>query len=90
MKRAAFVVGAIAAFSVWPTPASAQIDLTGNWAAVFHEDQLERVPGPALGDYLGLLPPITEQVPSNRLLGVSWRGEHPSVTDAPRAPSSEH
>ena len=34
--------------------ASAQVDLTGSWQAVFHEDQPERIPGPALGDYLGL------------------------------------
>ena len=27
-------------------PASAQIDLSGSWQAVFHEDQPERVPGP--------------------------------------------
>ena len=58
MRRAACVVVAIAAVFV-PPVASAQVDLTGNWAAVFNEDQLERVPGPALGDYLGL--PITDE-----------------------------
>src|SRR5256885_15676627 len=37
--------------------ASAQVDFSGEWAPRFYEDQLERVPGPELGDYLGL--PIT-------------------------------
>jgi hypothetical protein len=48
-------------------PAFAQIDVTGNWAAIFHEDQLERVPGPALGDYLGL--PIKDEA---RAYAEAW------------------
>ena len=39
-------------------PAFAQIDLSGEWNPVFHEDQPERIPGPEIGDYLGL--PITD------------------------------
>jgi hypothetical protein len=35
-------------------PAIAQIEPTGEWAPRFHEDQPERVPGPEIGDYLGL------------------------------------
>jgi len=35
-------------------PAFAQLDLTGIWSPVFHEDQPERIPGPELVDYLGL------------------------------------
>ena len=35
-------------------PAFAQVDFSGEWAPRFHEDQMERVPGPELGDYLGL------------------------------------
>jgi hypothetical protein len=35
-------------------PASAQIDLSGVWAPIFHEDQVERIPGPEPGDYAGL------------------------------------
>ena len=35
-------------------PAFAQVDFSGEWAPRFHEDQPERVPGPELGDYLGL------------------------------------
>src|SRR5579885_1414722 len=35
-------------------PASAETDFSGDWAPRFYEDQPERVPGPELGDYLGL------------------------------------
>jgi len=35
----------------------AQVDFSGEWAPRFYEDQMERGPGPELGDYLGL--PIT-------------------------------
>ncbi len=35
-------------------PALAQIDLSGEWNPLFHEDQPERIPGPEIGDYLGL------------------------------------
>ena len=48
-------------------PASAQIDLSGVWAPIFHEDQPERIPGPDIGDYAGL--PITEAA---RLRALSW------------------
>jgi len=48
-------------------PLVAQIDITGEWANRFHEDQPERVPGPEIGDYLGL--PISDAA---RLRGDSW------------------
>lgn len=48
-------------------PAAAQVDLTGVWVAQYHEDQPERIPGPELGDYLGL--PINA---SARLRADSW------------------
>jgi hypothetical protein len=56
-------------------PASAQtlqpnargIDLSGEWAPRFHEDQPERIPGPDIGDYLGL--PINAAA---RLHADSW------------------
>ncbi len=48
-------------------PAIAQVDLAGEWAPRFHEDQPERIPGPEIGDYLGL--PITEAA---RLRADSW------------------
>jgi hypothetical protein len=47
--------------------ASAQVDLSGIWAPIMHEDQLERAPGPELGDYLGL--PITD---AGRMRGETW------------------
>ena len=43
-------------------PAFAQLDLTGIWSPVFHEDQPERIPGPELVDYLGL--PINARGPA--------------------------
>jgi hypothetical protein len=56
MKYVHQIVGIAA---VWvtvalPGPATAQIDLNGVWAPIFHEDQPERVPGPEVGDYAGL------------------------------------
>ena len=48
-------------------PAVAQRDPSGEWAPRFHEDQPERIPGPEIGDYLGL--PITDAA---RLRGDSW------------------
>jgi hypothetical protein len=48
-------------------PASGQIDLSGEWAARYHEDQLERIPGPDIGDYLGI--PINDDL---RLRADSW------------------
>ena len=49
------------------SPAFAQIDLSGQWAGRFHEDQEHRVPGPELGDYLGL--PIND---AGRLKADAW------------------
>jgi len=43
------------------------IDLSGEWAPRFHEDQPERIPGPDIGDYLGL--PINAAA---RLHADSW------------------
>jgi cyclase len=48
-------------------PGFAQYDLTGEWGARYHEDFAERIPGPELGDYLGL--PITDAA---RLRADSW------------------
>ena len=63
MNRSGFLV-ATALVSV---PLFAQYDLTGEWGARYHEDQAERIPGPELGDYLGL--PITDAA---RLRADSW------------------
>lgn len=57
--------------------AGAQADLTGSWNGFFHEDQPERIPGPSLGDYLGL--PIND---SARAFAEAW--------DASRLTIPEH
>jgi hypothetical protein len=49
------------------SPALAQRDLSGNWAALYHEDQPHRIPGPELGDYTGL--PLND---AGRLKADSW------------------
>ena len=49
------------------TRAAAGVDFTGEWAPRFHEDQPERVPGPELGDYLGI--PINRAA---RMRGETW------------------
>jgi glyoxylase-like metal-dependent hydrolase (beta-lactamase superfamily II) len=49
------------------TPAFAQVDLSGQWSGRYHEDQEHRIPGPELGDYLGL--PIND---AGRLKADSW------------------
>jgi hypothetical protein len=48
-------------------PASAQIDLAGEWQSFFHEEQPERVPGPELGNYVGF--PVTDQI---RMRADTW------------------
>src|SRR5947207_10462663 len=50
-----------------PSAAWAQADLSGSWAPRFSEDQPERIPGPELGDFLGL--PITDGA---RQWALSW------------------
>jgi hypothetical protein len=65
--RRVWLIGPLLAFAALATaePASAQIDLTGEWAPIHHEDQHERAPGPALGEFFGI--PIND---SSR-----WRAE---------------
>ena len=61
-----------------PSAALAQIDLSGSWGARYHEDQPERIPGPELGDFLGL--PIND---SGAAVGAQLGR---LATDAARAP----
>ncbi len=56
----------------------AQIDLSGEWNNVFHEDQPERIPGPEIGDYLGL--PITDAA---RMRGDIWDAGNSHAARAP-------
>jgi hypothetical protein len=69
MQRCIYRVLVLAALAWVGTaqPASAQMDLSGIWAPIMHEDQVERAPGPEIGDYLGL--PINDAL---RLRGQSW------------------
>src|SRR5512138_2185861 len=66
MKLTPVAVGLVLLLGAAP-PVSAQIDLSGIWAPVFHEDQPERIPGPDIGDYAGL--PITAAA---RMRGETW------------------
>ena len=51
--RAAVGIGVALAAAVASSAALAQVDFSGNWVPLFHEDQPERLPGPELGDYSG-------------------------------------
>src|SRR5437588_12231835 len=66
------IVAACIALAILPARAQqvanpSGYDLTGEWAPRFHEDQPERIPGPELGDYLGL--PVNDAA---RLRADSW------------------
>ena len=58
-------------------PAAAQVDFSGQWAPVYHEDTPERIPGPELADYTGL--PINEAA---RLQADSWDADRISVVSS--------
>ena len=60
-------VGALILLLGLSTPAHAQRDFSGNWTALYHEDQPHRIPGPDLGDYTGL--PLND---AGRLKADSW------------------
>ena len=67
---AAVLLGMLA----YAAPASAQADFSGHWAPLFHEDHPERLPGPELGDYLGI--PLSE---AGRLRADSYDADRISV-----------
>jgi hypothetical protein len=48
-------------------PASAQVNLSGQWSGFYHEDEPDRLPGPELGDYGGL--PIND---ANLMRARAW------------------
>jgi hypothetical protein len=70
--RCALVVAALG----MAAPSSAQFDINGSYNALFHEDQPERIPGPALGDYMGL--PINE---SARAFAEAWDASRLTVPE---------
>ena len=49
------------------SPAWAQMDLSGIWAPIMHEDSIERAAGPDIGDFLGL--PIND---AGRARAEAW------------------
>ena len=64
----------LAAALLVPATARAQVDFTGEWGPAYHEDRPERIPGPELGDYMGL--PINEAA---RRAADSWDADRISV-----------
>jgi len=76
MRRVIPCCALVAVAMAIASPASAQLDLTGSYNAVFHEDQPERIPGPSLGDYLGL--PINE---SARAFAEAWDASRLTVPE---------
>ena len=60
-----------------PSPARAQVDFSGQWAPVYHEDNPERIPGPELADYTGL--PLND---AGRLQADSWDADRISVVSS--------
>jgi hypothetical protein len=71
-RRARAGLQLVLAFVAAPT--FAQVDFSGNWAPLFHEDQPERLPGPELGDYSGI--PINDAA---RLRADSYDADRISV-----------
>jgi len=61
----------LAALVLFSTPALAQIDLVGEWAPQFHEDNPERLAGPDIGDYAGL--PINDAA---RITADAWNADN--------------
>src|SRR6186997_3288956 len=64
----------IVAVLLTAAPAVAQVDFTGEWGPAYHEDRPERIPGPELGDYMGL--PISDAA---RRAADSWDADRISV-----------
>ena len=68
------VLMAYAAILLAGTPAYAQVDFSGQWESLYHEDGPERLPGPELADYPGL--PLNDAA---RLHADSWDADRISV-----------
>jgi hypothetical protein len=64
----------IVAALLFAAPAAAQVDFSGEWGPLYHEDRPERMPGPELGDYMGL--PISDAA---RRAADSWDADRISV-----------
>jgi hypothetical protein len=68
------LAGLLAVAATSSAPLMGQAAFTGNWAPLYHEDYPERVPGPELGDYMGI--PITAAA---RLAADSYDADRISV-----------
>lgn len=67
LNRLELLLLGLAAIVAAPGRAVAQMDLSGEWSTLYHEDSAHRGAGPELGDYTGL--PLT---PAGRLKAESW------------------
>jgi hypothetical protein len=76
LKQSAFALLFLSVMVWSTTPAYAQIDLAGEWAPQFHEDQPERLAGPDIGDFAGL--PINDAA---RMAAESWNADILSVPE---------
>lgn len=72
--RRILILAALAA--CLPAAAHAQSDITGEWAPLFHEDQVDRVPGLGPADFAGL--PLTDGA---RQWALSWDASRVSVLE---------
>jgi uncharacterized membrane protein YgcG len=69
-RNAVAVVLVVSAMMLFSTPAFAQMDLVGEWANLFHEDQPERLGGPDVGDYAGI--PLNDAA---RMKADAWNAD---------------
>jgi len=80
MSRSAFIqiagTAILLVLTAMTGSAFAQVDLSGQWAAINHQDQMLRGPGPDLGDYTGL--PINDAA---RAVGLSYTSGLLSLTE---------
>ena len=74
MPNAKISYAVVLSFAAFLLPAYGQGDFVGNWAPLYHEDFPERIPGPELGDYMGI--PINAAA---RLAGDSYDADRISV-----------
>ena len=74
MRGCVWRAGGLCLLLALAAPAFAQIDFAGEWAPLYHEDYPERIPGPELGDYMGI--PINDAA---RLRADSYDADRISV-----------
>ena len=78
-RRSVSIVSAavvVCALSLSAAPARAQVDLTGQWAALNQSEARTRIPGPDLGDFVNL--PLNDE---GRAVGLSYSYSMISMPD---------